>query len=133
MQMTVLEQVRRLEQEVLERLKDLEPLLDEYQQLCTRASRLGLHYTPGQERQSANRPDGTRVTSRSRTRGGLTKATAGSRRADVQRLVAANPGITVTRLGQELGVDPTGLYRVVRGLAAEGVIVKDGVSLTIAG
>src|SRR3954468_13359609 len=44
--MPLLDQVRKLEQEVVDRLKALEPLLREYDQLRRVAERLGLKYTP---------------------------------------------------------------------------------------
>jgi hypothetical protein len=53
----------------------------------------------------------------------------GKRDEDIIRLVAAQPGITVAQVGKELGVDSTGLYRVVRRLQASGHIRKQGVAL----
>jgi DNA-binding Lrp family transcriptional regulator len=37
----------------------------------------------------------------------------------------------VPELGKELGVDPTGLYRVVRQLQTDGVIEKKGMALRV--
>ena len=45
--MTVLDEVRKLEREVIDRLKELEPLTREYEELREIAQRLGLDYTPG--------------------------------------------------------------------------------------
>src|SRR4051794_26170295 len=45
--MTVLDQVRKIEQEVIERLQELEPLIREYDELRGLAQRLELDYTPG--------------------------------------------------------------------------------------
>ena len=50
----------------------------------------------------------------------------GSRQQDVLRLVNERPGISVPELGKELGVDPTGLYQIVRRLEGRGAIRKDG-------
>jgi hypothetical protein len=55
-----------------------------------------------------------------------TRASAGSRQEDVLRLIRQRPGVTVRDLGQELGVDSTGLYRVVRRLESDGQIRKEG-------
>jgi DNA-binding IclR family transcriptional regulator len=41
-------------------------------------------------------------------------------------LVTAHPGITVGEIAQRLGIDATGLYRVVRQLIAAGQVRKDG-------
>src|SRR5687768_5955205 len=45
--MSLVDQVRKLEQQVLDRLKELEPLTHEYDQLRKVAQRLGLKYAPG--------------------------------------------------------------------------------------
>jgi uncharacterized membrane protein len=55
---------------------------------------------------------------------------AGSRRQqDVLRLVKQRPGITVSEIAKELGVDATGLYRPVHRLEQDGAIIKRGVTL----
>jgi hypothetical protein len=195
--MLLVDQVRRLEQQVMDRLKELEPLTREYDQLRKVAQRLGLKYTPGsaksedgakpsatrrrtakpaaersapkpaktQARQSRSRgaakpsakPRGTRsttapkskpsapasggngtatrarprkrATSRQRSGGRRAAARAGQRHEDVLRLVGENPGITVREIGERLGVDATGLYRVVNQLTDDGRVRKDGVRL----
>jgi len=73
--MTVLDQVRKLEQEVIERLKELEPLIREYDELRGLAQRLELDYTPGSTA-AARKP------TRSRRNTGATRA----------RAKAASPG-----------------------------------------
>ena len=62
-----------------------------------------------------NRPTGSSATSR--------------RQQDVLRLVKQRPGITVSEVAKELGVDATGLYRPVRKLEQDGAIIKRGVAL----
>ena len=54
--MSLVDQVRKLEQQVVDRLKELEPLTREYDQLRKVAERLGLKYTPG----SAKSDDGAK-------------------------------------------------------------------------
>ena len=44
--MSVLDQVRKLEQQVVDRLEELEPLTREYEQLRKVAERLGVKYSP---------------------------------------------------------------------------------------
>src|SRR3954454_22742542 len=44
--MSLLDQVRKLEQQVVDRLKELEPLTREYEQLRKLAERLGMKYSP---------------------------------------------------------------------------------------
>ena len=45
--MSLLDQVHKLEQQVVDRLKELEPLTREYEQLRKVAERLGVKYSPG--------------------------------------------------------------------------------------
>jgi Winged helix-turn-helix DNA-binding len=191
--MSLLDQVRKLEQQVVERLKELEPLTREYEQLRKVAERLGVKYTPGSAESRADakpsktarrggtraargaaktqparsparartatpavKPRGKRSTTSKRAAstadatgasgtatparrakrdssggqraGGRRAATArpGQRHGDVLRLVGENPGITVREIGERLGVDATGLYRVVKRLTEEGRLRKDG-------
>lgn len=56
-----------------------------------------------------------------------------SRRQDVLRLVSERPGITVSEIAKELGVDATGLYRPVHRLEQEGAITKQGAVLQPSG
>jgi uncharacterized membrane protein len=51
------------------------------------------------------------------------------RQQDVLRLVKQRPGITVSEIAKELGVDATGLYRPVHKLEQDGAIIKRGVTL----
>jgi hypothetical protein len=198
--MSLLDQMRKLEQQVVDRLNELEPLTREYEQLRELAQRLGIKYAPGspdtdgeakpattgrgrpragagkraartpaktQAARSATRtraakpaskprgtrsttgrraardaraagPSGTAAPSRGRKRaassgqrpGGQPAAVRpGQRHDDVLRVVGENPGITVREIGERLGVDATGLYRVVKRLTEEGRVRKDGTDL----
>jgi predicted ArsR family transcriptional regulator len=51
------------------------------------------------------------------------------RQQDLRRLVKQRPGITVSEVAKELGVDATGLYRPLRKLEQDGVIIKRGEAL----
>jgi hypothetical protein len=74
-----------------------------------------------------------RASGRSRNRGRLRSNRASRRQHDVLRLVNERPGITVSQISKELGVDPTGLYRPVHKLEQEGAISKQGAALQPAG
>lgn len=50
----------------------------------------------------------------------------GQRDEDVLALVKQRPGLTVRDAAGELGIDPTGLYRVVHRLEQQGAIKKRG-------
>src|SRR4051794_10273370 len=173
--MSLLDQARRLERQVKDRLRELEPLVREYEQLRKLAERLGLKdaarepaaggaaqpaETTGRANAKARAPKRAargaakptaRSASRPRSAGaparagatartakpraarapraGAERPRAGQRQDDVLRLVADRPGITVREIGEQLGVDPTGLYRVVNQLVDQGRVRKDGARL----
>ena len=126
--MSVLDEVRALEERVVARLNELRPLVEEYEELQRVAQRLGFDATAApaaskpRRRASATR---TRA-STSRRRAGGTRAVGAERRARIIGLVEQRPGITVPEISRELGVDPPPVYRVVRKLEADGVVRKDG-------
>lgn len=64
-------------------------------------------------------------------RGRRSAARPGERERQLLELVAARPGITVSQVAGELGVDATGLYGIVRRLQGKGRLSKDGPGLTI--
>jgi MarR family len=115
--LSVLDQLHGLEQQVAKRLSELEPLVAEYEELKKVAERLGVKPARRQTRKrSPRRP----------ANGGSRGA---ERRAAVMAVVKRRPGITVAELGSELGVDPTGLYRVIARLEEQGQLRKNGRAL----
>ena len=134
--MSLLDQLKNLEADVVKRLRELEPAVREYTELEKVAQRLGIERSPDRAAQAATR--GSRPsTGRGRRGSGQGTGTSAkksparrSKRADdIFELVQANPGITVAQLGKRLRVDPTGLYVPVRRLQQEGRIEKDGPNL----
>jgi hypothetical protein len=138
---SVLDDLRGLEERVVTRLNELRPLVEEYQELQRVAERLGFDVTaepkPASARSRRTRPPQRRRAARSksgansRRRPGGTRATGAERRARILELIGQNPGIIVPDIARDLGVDPPPLYRVVRKLQEEGVIVKEGKSLRL--
>jgi transcriptional regulator with GAF, ATPase, and Fis domain len=143
----VLDELRAAEQRVLKRLEELQPAVAEYRELEAVAKRLGLE-TPTANGQSATTARASRATTRRRRQrtpantSGSKAATprarrggaAPEKRADqLLALVRERPGITVAEAGKQLGVDPTGLYRVVRRLEQDGAVRKNGRALEPAG
>ena len=124
---SVLDELRAVEERILARLGELQPAVSEYEELQQAAERLGIdtssvartsvteHLTPA----TARRPGGTR-------------AAGAERRQRVLALISDRPGITVSELSAALHVDPPPLYRVVRRLQAEGVVNKVGKHLHLA-
>jgi transposase-like protein len=143
---SVIEELRSLEQRVAARLAELQPLIEEYEELRRIADRLGLDVESAvaspngaRRRARAKRAPRARSSARkatastsSRRRPGGTRSMGAERRARILELVRENPGITVRDVSKELGVDPPPIYRVVRKLQAEGVITKEGTSLRLA-
>jgi hypothetical protein len=132
--MSVLDDLKAMEKQIVGRLRELEPLVAEYEELRRAAERLGVDYdaqarssaapTPRRRRSSSTRPAATK-----RRRSGP----VGRRAEQVVEAVRSKPGITVPEIGQQLGIDYTGLYRVVRQLEKDGRLKKSGRELQLAG
>ncbi|MEA2130973.1 MAG: hypothetical protein QOJ85_3864 [Solirubrobacteraceae bacterium] len=118
--------------EIAARLKELKPLVDEYQRLEAAAAALDgmpplTNVTPATRRTSArSKPAPARK--RPATQGGRRGRPKGSgtRAAEALALVKENPGVTVPEIAEKLGIKQNYLYRVLPGLADDGLVVKDG-------
>ena len=143
--MSVIDELRGLEDRVAERMKELRPLVDEYRELEQVAERLGVESSAAADTAPARPARARRTTRRARpkARAGATRSvsatatgTAASGTAAAGRtngrseqlldMVKARPGITVREIGSELGVDPTSLYRIVHRLEKDGAVEKRG-------
>jgi hypothetical protein len=146
---SVIDELKGLEDRVAQRMLELRPLVDEYRELEQVAERLGVSPaavadTPAPARRrrqrraradsGATRPGAARPASRN---AGAARATskpadaasrdrANGRRDQLLEMVKARPGITVREVGTELGVDPTSLYRIVHRLERDGALRKRG-------
>jgi hypothetical protein len=116
--------------EIAARLKELRPLVDEYERLEAAAAALdGVSATPS---------TGTRrAPTRSAAAAGRTAGAAqggrrgrpkgsGTRGAEALVLVKENPGITIPEIAEKMGIKQNYLYRVLPGLAEDGLVVKEG-------
>jgi hypothetical protein len=150
--MSVLDELKGLEDKIRSRMRELQPFVQEYAELERVAQRLGVNTddsataaapsaAPAAAARKPSARNGTRskkqakrsvrTAARSaarapstRTRRPATKSV--DRSAQILAIVAERPGITVREVGSELGVDPTSLYRVIRQLESSGAINKDG-------
>jgi hypothetical protein len=149
---SVIDELKGLEDRVARRMKELRPLVDEYRELEQVAQRLGVSPvdadTPSSHRRTAGK---RRAPSGAARAGGTTSRASGSprrpsgapreavavsdgadrartsgRREQLLAMVKARPGITVREAGSELGVDPTSLYRIVHRLERDGALEKRG-------
>lgn len=144
--MSVIDELKGLEDRVAQRMQELRPLVDEYRELEQVAERLGVAPTDAPAtrrraaRRSAARSSAPKPGTARRTGAAATNGTTGSvavkrsggrtrasgRRDQLMEMVRARPGITVREIGTELGVDPTSLYRVVHRLERDGALQKRG-------
>jgi hypothetical protein len=134
--------------EIADRLKELKPLVDEYNRLEAAASALqsvgGSAPSKGRtatRRRGPGRPKGstgrakaaTRTTARAarkparstKRRAGRRKG-SGTRAAEALGLVQGQPGITIPELAAKMGIKQNYLYRVLPGLEQENKVRKQG-------
>jgi hypothetical protein len=127
---SVIDELKGLEDRVARRMSELRPLVDEYRQLEQVAQRLGV--TPSAAPDGSSAPRRSRRRARPRATANASAAANASgrrsngRREELLEMVKARPGITVREIGTELGVDPTSLYRIVHRLEADGAVKKRG-------
>ena len=125
--MSVIDELKGLEDRVARRMTELRPLVDEYRELEQVAQRLGV--TPPV---AGDKPSPRRRSRRRARPAGSTNSRAGTRtrsngrRDELLAIVNARPGVTVREVGAELGVDPTSLYRIVHRLEQDGALQKSG-------
>lgn len=112
--------VTDFEQKLVQRIRELEPLVAEHKELVAVASKLGI--------QTDRAPQARR--GRPATRRNGSRRRAGTRRDQMLKTVQERPGVTVPEVAAVLGVkDATSLYKVQRQLVEEGLVVKDGTAL----
>jgi hypothetical protein len=119
-----LEEKRR---EIQQRLKELKPLVDEYQRLeAAERALAGVSNGGGGTAAAPARRGGRRAsTSDGPARRGRPRG-SGTRSAQALDLVRARPGITIPELAEAMGIKQNYLYRVMPTLAEEGQVVKSG-------
>jgi hypothetical protein len=114
--------------EIGARLKELKPLVEEYQRLEAAAAALdGVTPTKAATNGSSSRP---RSSAKRRSSGGSGRRGrpkgSGTRGAEALALVKESPGITIPELAEKMGIKQNYLYRVLPGLAEDGLVAKDG-------
>jgi hypothetical protein len=135
--------------EISDRLKELKPLVDEYQHLQAAASALAgvggssststakasTRRRPGRPRGSAavrtakatpTKARATRKKARTTGRRAGRRKGSGTRAAEALSLVKGQPGITIPELAAKMGIKQNYLYRVLPGLEQEKKVRKDG-------
>jgi hypothetical protein len=98
--------------EIDARMRELRPLVDEYNRLEQAAAALA--GVGG----AARRPSRRRGRGRGRPRG------SGTRAKEALELVRTRPGITIAEMADAMGIKANYLYRVMPTLESEGQVVK---------
>jgi CRP-like cAMP-binding protein len=112
-----LEEKRR---EIEARMDELRPHVDEYHRLEAAAKALaGAAATPSAERSTRPAPR------RSGGRGGRPRG-SGTRGNQALEIVRTQPGITIPEIAEKMGIQQNYLYRVLPGLAQDGLVEKQG-------
>lgn len=121
--------------EIGARLKELKPLVDEHRRL--EAAAAALDGVPADAAPSAPAGRGGARGARRTPAAPQRRASAGGRRRgrpkgsgtrgnEALLLVKSNPGITIPELAEKMGIKQNYLYRVLPGLAQDGLVSKDG-------
>jgi len=117
--------------EIQVRLKELRPLVDEFNRLeaaeralsgvgATATASASSSGTSRRGRRSSSARSGSGTGRRGRPRG------SGTRAQEALKLVSDRPGITIPELADAMGIKQNYLYRVLPGLAKDGLVTKDG-------
>lgn len=128
-------------QEITNRLKELQPLVDEFRRLEAAVAALaglgGGAPTAAPARRGPGRPRGsgarkaaagataTRAPKAVKRRAGRRKG-SGTRAAEALSFVQGQPGITIPELAAKMGIKQNYLYRVLPGLEQESKVEKKG-------
>jgi hypothetical protein len=115
--------------EIAARLRELQPLVEEYRQL--EAASAALAGLPGSSRpRSGSARPARRASSRPRARAASGSGRrgrprgSGTRALQTLELVKAKPGITIPEIAAAMGIKQNYLYRVLPGLEKDGKVVK---------
>jgi septal ring factor EnvC (AmiA/AmiB activator) len=130
--MTVTDDLKKLETSIVKRYQELQPALAEVEELRRVADRLGVNLDsaaakPARARRATPKP--ARRTRAAKSSAPRRRGRTSKRRDQVLKLITDRPGISVPEIGKSLKVDPTGLYRYVKQLEADGAITKNGTEL----
>jgi hypothetical protein len=107
--------------QVEERLRELQPLVDEYERLRQVADLLAEPTDAG-----SRKPRSRSTPRRALASNASSRRAKGQRSEDALKLIRERPGITVADAAQALGIGTTYLYRLLPRLEREGRIRKEG-------
>lgn len=133
--MSLIEEVRTVRHRIASRLRELEPLVREYEELRKVAVEMGIEHdeaesAPTAARSRSGSPGRARAgAGRGRNRRGTAEpapatAPTGELGDRVLEAVRADPGHTIAEYARAFQVAPPALYRPVRELTNSGAVVK---------
>ncbi|MCP9491136.1 MAG: Rrf2 family transcriptional regulator [Solirubrobacteraceae bacterium MAG38_C4-C5] len=112
--------------EINDRLKELKPLVDEYQRLVAAKAALdGVGAESATPRRSRRAAASSGASGNGRRRRGRPRG-SGTRATQALDLVKANPGISIPEIAEKMDIQQNYLYRVLPGLAQDGLVEKQG-------
>ena len=118
-------------EEIAARLRELEPLVEEYRQLeAASAALAGLPGTTVSAPRTARRGRAAAARPATRTRRSGTTGRrgrprgSGTRAIQTLELVKSKPGITIPEIASAMGIKQNYLYRVLPGLEKDGKVQK---------
>jgi hypothetical protein len=110
--------------EIQDRLKELRPLVEEFQRLESAERALS---GVGSNTRSATPATPTRRRRRAAASGRRGRPRgSGTRAQQALQLVTDRPGITIPEMAEAMNIKQNYLYRVMPGLAEEGKVTKSG-------
>jgi len=118
--------------EIAARMRELEPLVEEYHQLAAAAAALaGASPRARVAAASKRSSDTAKAAATTSARAGTGRRRGrppggGTRARQTIELVRAKPGLTIAELASEMGIKQNYLYRVLPGLAKDKKVVKRG-------
>jgi CRP-like cAMP-binding protein len=115
-------------QEIAGRLRELQPLVDEYHRL--QAAQAALEGVPAKQQGARARPRSRGASSGGGSRSGSGRRGrprgSGTRSKEALELVRTRPGITIPEIAEAMGIKQNYLYRVLPGLQKDGLVRKEG-------
>lgn len=113
-------------QEIQDRLNELKPLIEEADRLQAALSALdGASGIPAGKPARRKAPRSARKRTTGTGKPGRPKGT-GKRQAETLALVIKQPGISISEIAAQTGVQQSYLYRVMPSLQKEGLVRKEG-------
>jgi hypothetical protein len=107
-------------------MKELEPLVEEYEELRRIAAAIDTQAASSATDGTARRRAALPAPRRALRASGPGRGGHGARSDEARKLIAEKPGITVAELAEQMGIGTTYLYRLLPRLEREGALRKEG-------